>query len=304
MHIRRKAEAAAIGVDVGGTRMRVARISRSGDLLDRVVEPVRQDQDGFLEQLLRLVGTMRSDDDTAIGIGIPGRVDGRSGEIRSAGYLQIAGLKLAELVARTTGLPCRVENDATMALQAEGHARPDGSHGLIAMMTVGTGIGGAVIDGGSPWYGGGLSGQFGHIVVAEGGPLCNCGRIGCVETLSSGSALGRLIAEADLPRETRAEDLLARAEAGDDMAADLLDRWASPLKRAIESLVAIVDPRLVLIGGGLGAEMTRAIERLPKHGKWFALPIEAASLGDSAGVIGAGVRALQAVPGPNREART
>ena len=284
----------AIGVDVGGTRVRLARISRAGELLERIIEPVRPDRQGFSSQLLRLVDSLRSDSDNAVGIGIPGRVDGRTGEIRSAGYIDVAGLDLAGLVAREAELPCRVENDATMALLAEGQVRPDGREGLIFMITVGTGIGGAVLQDGVPWYGGGLSGQFGHVVVAEHGPVCNCGRIGCVETLSSGMALGRLLAEAGLPKETRAENLLSRAESGDPAAADLLDRWARPLQRAMESLVAVADPQRIIVGGGLGAEMTRALDRLPRRSKWFELPIEAASLGDGAGVIGAGLCAFQA----------
>ncbi|WP_163271023.1 ROK family protein [Chelativorans alearense] len=286
-----------IGVDVGGTRIRVARISQAGKLLERVIEPVRQDREGFADQLLRLVDDLRTDGDTAVGIGIPGRVDGNSGKIRSAGYLDIAGLDLVDLITRRTGLPCRIENDATMALIAEGQARPEGAQGLIFMITVGTGIGGAALKDGTPWYGGGFSGQFGHIVVASDGPRCNCGRTGCVETFSSGTALGRLITETGLPEGIRADDLLARSRTGDRLAAVVLDQWASPLRRAIESLVAVADPRLVLIGGGLGAEMTRALERLPRRSKWFEMPVEAASLGDDAGVIGAGFRALQTVRG-------
>lgn len=290
----------AIGVDVGGTRIRVARISRAGELLERVIEPVKQDRQGFVDQLLRLVDDLRTDGDTAVGIGIPGRVDGKSGEIRSAGYLDIAGLDLADLIAHRTGLPSRIENDATMALIAEGRARPEGALGLIFMITVGTGIGGAALIDGAPWYGGGFSGQFGHIVVAEDGPQCNCGRTGCVETFSSGTALARLIAETGLPVETRAEDLLARAGSEDRSAATVLDRWAGPLQRAIESLVAVADPRLVIVGGGLGSEMTRALDRLPRRSKWFEMPVEVASLGDDAGVIGAGLCAFKAVRGAER----
>ena len=76
------------------------------------------------------------------------------------------------------------------------------------------------------------------------------------------------------------------------MCSDLLARWARPLQRAIETLVAVADPQLVIVGGGLGAEMVRALERLPKRGRWFVAPVEAARLGDDAGVIGAGLRAL------------
>lgn len=285
----------AIGVDVGGTRIRVARISADGRLLDRVIEPVCPDRAGFMAQLLRMIDGMRAGA-CAIGIGIPGRVDGRSRQILSAGYLDIAGLDLADALRRATGLPARVENDATMALIAEGRSRADGGHGLVFMVTIGTGIGGAALLDGAPWYGGGLAGQFGHIVVAPEGPRCKCGRIGCVETFSSGTALGLLMAGAGMPAELRAEDLLARAEAGDACAQALLDSWAAPLHRALQSLVAVADPRLILVGGGLGHEMSAALARLPEESHWFSLPVQPAQLGDAAGVIGAGLAALDLVP--------
>lgn len=282
----------AIGVDVGGTRIRVARITRFGEFLDRHIEPVVQDRDGFTAQLLRLIGQVRDASSGGVGIGIPGRVDGAGQHILSAGYLDIAGLDLPDLIERKIGLPARIENDATMALIAEGHARPDGASGLIMMLTVGTGIGGAALDHGKPWYGGGVSGQFGHMVVAEDGPICNCGRIGCVETLSSGTALGGLIAKAGLPGTVRAADLQGRADAGDPIATGILDAWAAPFGRAVQTLIAVADPRLIVIGGGLGLEMSQALQRLPQMDKWFGQPVEPGVLGDDAGVIGAGLCAM------------
>ncbi|MDD7972021.1 ROK family protein [Roseinatronobacter alkalisoli] len=297
--MQNKAET-AIGVDVGGTRIRVARISADCRMLDRVIEPVRQDRAGFVAQLLRLINDLR-DNACAVGIGIPGRVHGHSKNILSAGYLDIGDLDLAHEVSQGTGLPVRVENDATMALIAEGRSRPDCSAGLVFMVTIGTGIGGAALLDGAPWYGGGLAGQFGHIVVSADGEACKCGRRGCVETFSSGTALGRLIAEAGLPADLRAEALLARAEAGERHAQSLLADWAAPLQRALQSLVSVADPKLILVGGGLGREMTAALAGIPDESHWFRVPVDAARLGDTAGVIGAGLAALD-LP-DKREAR-
>lgn len=285
----RKRTETAIGVDVGGTRIRVARISQDGELLERIIEPILQDREGFKAQLLRLVNHLRDSTSIAIGVGIPGRVDGASQVIKSAGYLDIAGLALPTILTRETGLPSRIENDATMALIAEHHVHQNNTSGLIMMVTVGTGIGGAVLENGQPWYGGGISGQFGHIVVAADGPVCNCGRRGCVETFSSGTALGRLITASGLAPTTQAAQLLRRSEEGCDVATSLLENWAYPLSRAIETLVAVANPQCVLIGGGLGREMALALARLPQRNKWFTIPIEAAHLGDDAGVIGAGL---------------
>lgn len=277
----------AIGVDVGGTRIRVARMHRDGRLADRRAEPVARDRAGFTAQLVRLVAALRDETTMGVGIGIPGRVDGRDQTIHSAGYLDIAGLDLPALLTAELNLPARVENDATMALVAEGDARPEGAAGIIAMATIGTGIGGAVLADGAPWYGSGFAGQFGHIVVDAGGPPCNCGRTGCVETFSSGTALGGLVAAAGLPAGTTAESLLAAAARGDRAAAALVEAWAAPLQRALETLVSAIDPRLILVGGGLGAAMAEALARLPRRSRWFDLPVEPARLGDEAGVIGA-----------------
>ena len=282
----------AVGIDVGGTRVRAGRIARDGSLSGHVIEPVVADRQGFTRQVLRLIAAARDTTSAAIGIGIPGRVDPASGVIRSAGFIDLAEFDLGRRVADETGLPVRVENDATMALLAEAHARPEGAAGVILMMTVGTGIGGAILADGAPWHGGGISGQFGHVVVSADGETCNCGRVGCVETFSSGTALGRLIAEAGLASATGAEELWRAAEAGDAASRAVLERWASPFRRALETLVAVVDPGVILVGGGLGREMVRALELLPPPSGWFGLPVEAARLGDRAGVVGAGLAAL------------
>jgi len=282
----------AVGIDVGGTRIRAGRIARDGTLSGHVIEPVRTDRRGFTGQVLRLIAEARDARSAAVGIGIPGRVDPVSGVIRSAGYLDLAEFDLGRLVAEETGLPVRVENDATMALLAEAHARPEGSGGVMLIMTVGTGIGGAILVDGAPWHGGGISGQFGHVVVSAEGAPCNCGRVGCVETFSSGTALGRMIAEAGLAPVIEADDLWRAAAAGDAVSRKVLERWAAPFRRALETLVAIVDPGTIIVGGGLGRDMVRALGLLPPPSGWFGLPVEAARLGDNAGVIGAGLAAL------------
>ena len=205
----------------------------------------------------------------------------------SAGYLEIAGLELAEIGTHQLGLPTCVENDAAMALIAECALRNNGDQGLYAMVTIGTGIGGAVVQDGVPWYGGTFAGQFGHIVVSDHGPTCNCGREGCVETFSSGTALGQLIARYGLKSGLRAEALLDRASAGDQTCTDVLLEWATPLRRAIDTLISVLDPAAIILGGGLGAEMTRALSLVPQAEGWFAPRHEAAKLGDTAGVIGA-----------------
>lgn len=281
----------AVGLDAGGTRIRAARITADGQMAGHVVEPVASDRTGFIAQVLRLIAATRDDTTRAVGIGIPGRVMGKTGTILSAGYLDLARLDLTALIKTETRLLCRVENDATMALIAEGQ----GSTGMIAMITVGTGVGGALLRDGLPFHGENFAGQFGHMVVAADGPMCKCGRKGCVETFSAGPALGALIATAGLPRTTTAADLLKAADDGDVLAENIVTFWADPMKRALQSLVAVVDPIEVIIGGGLGVDMAAALTRQTTGSPWFDRPVKAARLGDDAGVIGAGLAGLLAL---------
>lgn len=280
----------AVGVDVGGTNIRAARVGATGAMEDHLIEPVEVGREAFMAQLLRLVETVADDSTAGVGIGVPGRVDAANGVILSAGYLDIAGLDIPGRIRQRLVLEARVENDATMALIAEAHARPEVAQGLILMVTVGTGIGGAILLDGAPWYGGGISGQFGHMVVAGDGPRCNCGRRGCIETFSSGTALGRLVAEAGLQEGLKARDVFQRAKQGDKTASDVLINWAGPFRRALDSALAAFDPRLIVVGGGLGQEMVGALSEIDNEGSWFGCPVEAAKLGDKAGVIGAGLR--------------
>ncbi len=278
----------SVGLDVGGTRIRAARVSADGQSQDRVIEPVSSDRDGFTAQVLRLIATVREESSRAVGIGIPGRVSGTTGAIHSAGYLDIAGLDLARVVTEETGLPCHLENDATMALVAEAHD----TSGLVAMITIGTGVGGALLQDGRPFCGSDFAGQFGHMVVASDGPLCNCGRRGCVETLCAGPALGALIAQAGFAKDTTAADILSAADSGDAAAIQIIADWVAPMERALQSLTAVVDPVRIILGGGLGVDMAQALARKSPPVSWFNRPITAARLGDAAGVIGAGLAAL------------
>jgi glucokinase len=120
-----------------------------------------------------------------------------------------------------------------------------------------------------------------------------CGRIGCVETVSSGTAFATHLAEAGLPADTRAEDLLARSDAP---ARAVIAAWAMPLRAAIDSLIATCNPDCVVIGGGAGAGAFAALATVPARGVWYSAPVLAATLGDDAGVIGAATAALSAQP--------
>jgi glucokinase len=286
------ADPVAIGIDIGGTNLRAARISASGEILERVSRPTTREPEAVVATILELVEKLDTPDVAAVGVGVPGRVDTARQMVLSGGYVDLASLDLAGQIAAATGNRVFIDNDANMALVAEmaiGAARGAKS---VAMFTIGTGIGGAIAHDGRIFHGAATAGQLGHIGVEPGGQPCNCGGRGCVETTSSGSALSRLIAAADLPPETKADDLFRLRHEGDSTATGVLGKWATPLRSAVDTVAAVFDAKLILLGGGLGRAAHQALADVPAKSTWYRYDVRPAQLGDDAGVIGAGLAAL------------
>ncbi|WP_245501356.1 ROK family protein [Lichenibacterium minor] len=284
----------AIGVDIGGTNLRVALVAGDGSLTARSSERIGTDPDAVVARIRDLCLGLRSSAVTAIGIGVPGRVDGIRRTVLSGGYVDLSSSRIVERVEDAVGLPVAIDNDCNMALVAEMAVGAARNRDDVVMFTIGTGIGGAVALGGRIVRGTATAGQLGHLTVSQGGEPCNCGRRGCVETTSSGTALGRHVREAGLPPETRVEDLIQAASRGDARCGEVLLRWVGPLRSAIDSMVAAVSPELVLLGGGLGGAAHRALAGAPAVSPWYRCPVGAAQLGDDAGVIGSGLAAARA----------
>jgi glucokinase len=244
-----------------------------------------------LARCVALIAEVMAPSVRALGIGVPGEVEARSRRVLSGGYVDLSGLDFAAIMEERTGLPVVIENDGTMAMLGEVAAGAARGLANVVMLTIGTGIGGAILEQGRVQRGRGSAGQLGHLVVDPNGRPCVCGRIGCVETLSSGTAFAMHLAESGLPQETRAEELLQR---DDPVALKVIHAWVVPLRAAIDSLISTCNPDCVVIGGGAGAAAVAALETIPKRASWFDAPVLAAQLGDDAGIVGAASAALQA----------
>ena len=279
----------AIGVDIGGTNLRVARVSCDGDIFAHAIEPTPVSAAATLALIDALIAQVEDAQSAAIGVGVPGRVNASTGEVLSGGYVNLAGPPLQGRLAAARGRPVLTGNDASMALIAE--ARIGAARGVadVVLLTIGTGIGGASLAGGKLLRGQGAAGQFGHLTIDAGGEICACGRAGCLETRSSGASLRRFMAEAGFSGATNVQDLLARDDA---TSRAVIERWAAPLRFGIDSLVATLDPELVLLGGGLGAAACEALKRFPALSPWFQYRVVPAALGDRAGVIGSALAAM------------
>ena len=285
-----------IGVDIGGTNLRAARISQSGEILKKKVLSGSRDSFEAVEFIKQLIRELDSEGAVAIGIGVPGRVNGWNGEVLSGGYLDLSGADLKGQVAKAFSKPVAIVNDCGMALVAEARLGAGRGFKNIAMLTIGTGIGGALMQSGRLVNGKRCAGQLGHIIVNVNGHPCRCGQRGCVETESSGTSLRRHLSEASYDQQTLYEDILPLATSGDERALTTMRAWAAPLRAAIRTLSAAFDPEVVILGGGMGHAAARAQEFLPPVPSWYNIEVRPAHLGDDAGVVGSGLVAFDLVP--------
>ena len=279
-----------IGVDVGGTNVRAARIGPDG-LMSGLLKVRTDSMPSVPDVVEALVRRLLSDDVVAVGVGIPGRLDRDRSKVLSAGFVNVAGIPLGEVLSARIGRPVVLDNDAHMALVGELAVGAAKDVDDVVMFTVGTGIGGAVADARNVLRGRGNAGQLGHLTVDPNGPECNCGRRGCSEVYVSGTALSGYIVAAGLPPGTSVETLID-THGQSPAAAAVLTRWVTSWRHAIDTVVAVLDPDLVVLGGGLGAAAAAAIQGAAPASSWFECPVVAAALGDDAGVVGAGLRAF------------
>jgi glucokinase len=309
-------QAEAIGVDLGGTKMLLGVLD--GD--SKTVWESREGSAGegeseLVELLVRELEEARAERPgvEAIGMGIPATIDHEKGVAVTAVNLPIEDLPIRDIVVERTGLPAFVDNDANVAALAEhllGAAR--GAENAV-MLTIGTGIGGGLILGGEIYRGStGAGAELGHVAIQLDGPACqgNCPGHGCVETLASGTALGREgRAAAESNPDSALGELLAEgseidgrvvtvaAQEGDKTAIGVFDLVGSRLGVALASFANIFEPEVIVIGGGVIAagELLLAPARRELEARALRpmnrTPVVPAELGEDAGMIGAAAMA-------------
>lgn len=278
---------------MGGTWVRAALVSADGVVHAERRVPLPADPAGQLDAPRQAAAPLVADETAGIGLAVAGVV--RAGRLVTAANLGLRDVDLAAALATTFGLPTAVVNDAQAAALAEvtlGAARAATS---AAYVTVGTGIGGAVVEAGRIVTGRGSAGEFGHMTLWPGGPRCGCGGRGCWERLAGGAALGTvtlLPARADDDARWDWSRLAPRLLTIED-AADFT-AWG------LRNVVAAVDPDVVVLGGGLAlgdarfVDLARAAFAEVRPG-WAGAEIRAAELGTRSGVVGAALAALTVV---------
>jgi glucokinase len=294
-----------IGVDVGGTKILAAVMTPHGAIEARVERPtVVSSQEELLGELDGAVEELRAGhgDITALGFGIPSRIDQRTGRAVASVNIPLADLDFRDRMRERHGLPVAIDNDANAATIAEWKVGAARGANQVVMLTLGTGVGGGLILDGRPFRGATGSGaELGHIVVDFDGPLCACGGRGHLEAVASGKAASRAAQEL-YGAEADAHELVRRAESGDDKAVEAMAKIGRYLGAGLATFVNIFEPELIVIGGGFGREsellLGAAREVLARDGLApgsETVRIVEAQLGAEAGVIGAGMIAFEAL---------
>ena len=312
--------ASVLGIDVGGTKVAVARVegAQAQDKIEAATE--LEHVDALLDGIERTVGQVVGDGPRpeAIGVGVPSQVDFASGTALSSVNVPLEGVPLREQLGKRFGVPVFVDNDANCAALAEAQLVPDPPAQHLVMLTLGTGVGGGVIIDGRIERGhSGLGAELGHVIVDGPTALAASAggfpRPGSLEWHCSGRGLERAITEAArmagegaLARKlsddgrVSGREAVAAAQEGDATALEVFARFARWLGLGIASFVNTFEPERVVLGGGLSRaadlfldDATAEAERNTLPALWKRVQIDLARGGADAGVIGAGVLAAQ-----------
>jgi fructokinase len=290
-----------IGIDVGGTKIEGIVLDDAGAVVarSRVATP-RNDYAATVRTIAGLVATLESQTGGThtVGLGIPGTLSRATGLVKNANSTWLNGQPLREDLGAVLGREIRLANDANCFALSEASDGAAAGAEVVFGVILGTGTGGGVVVRGHVLDGpNGVAGEWGHNALpwpAEGewpGPPCYCGRTGCVETFLSGPGVA-----ADHERATgvrlSSEVIVAQAAAGDAAAEQTLQRYEGRLARGLASIINVLDPDVIVLGGGL-SRLDRLYARVPQMwGAWvFSDRVDTRLVppvhGDSSGVRGA-----------------
>ncbi|XZF78050.1 ROK family glucokinase [Bacillus sp. AL-1R] len=306
-----------VGVDLGGTSIKLALLTNNGEFIDKWEVPTDKSDSGkhipktitiAIEEKLKQMGKTK-EDIAGIGIGAPGSVRLEDGLIFAAVNLGWVNFPLKEILEKESGIPVIVDNDANIAAVGEMWKGAGNGAKDVVMVTLGTGVGGGVIVNGDVAHGiSGSAGEIGHITVQlENGVLCNCGKTGCLETISSATGIAR-IANEKLQNTTKetvlkemsnsspitSKDVFEAYSNGDEVAEEIVNHVMRYLALVLAGVGNTLNPENIIIGGGVSNAGELLLKPLKKYFDEFAFTtvrdstkLSIAKLGNDAGAIGA-----------------
>ena len=290
-----------IGVDLGGTKIATGLFDADGGLHERHEVPTSiESQEALLDAVVAAVEHVTAEDVSAVGIGVPSVIDPDTGRALGSVNIPLRDIALRDVLHERLGVPVFVGNDGNVAALAEWRLGAGRDADNLVMLTLGTGVGGGVVIDNSLYHG---IAELGHTVVVADGPPCqgNCTGRGHLEAVASGNAADRA-AEKLWGEGANAELLVGRAQEGDAAALEALAGMGHLLGAAIGSFVNMIGPDVVVVGGGFGSaafsflvDSAHEIARREAVVPELPVRIVPAELGSDAGLIGAGLLALEAL---------
>jgi glucokinase len=292
----------SIGVDLGGTNLRAAAISSSGEILAKIAgrAELSQGRDTVIGDMISSIQHLRqeggSHDLTGVGIGVPGFILLKQGVIVGSNNLpEFENFPIRDHIEQMLGAKVILENDANAAALGEKWIGAGRGVDDLVLLTLGTGIGGGIISSGKVLHGFvGMAGELGHMTVVTNGNPCGCGNFGCLEKHASATAITAMATMSHLGDNLTAQHVFELAEAGDERARRIFESMGNALGIALATLVNIFNfPLYLLSGGVLGAwnqfapSMLAEVKRRSFTYRNSATRIERATLGNEAGLFGA-----------------
>ena len=290
-----------IGIDLGGTKIEGARIDRNGQIVARrrVATP-RGDYLATLQAVADLVFELEAElpAPARVGIGIPGTISPATGRVKNANSTWLIGRPFDRELSAALDRPLRITNDANCFALSEAVDGAGAGASLVFGVILGTGVGGGLVVDGRVLQGrNAIAGEWGHNPLPapkdteRPGPTCYCGRRGCIETFLSGPGLSEDY-RSMTGKTITAEQLVAEADAGGPAALAALERYEDRLARALGHIINVIDPDVIVLGGGL-SNIARLYQALPPRLLAYTFtdrldtPVRPPVHGDSSGVRGA-----------------
>ncbi|MDE5966779.1 MAG: ROK family glucokinase [Lachnospiraceae bacterium] len=301
-----------VGVDIGGTTVKLGLFTVSGELLDKWEITTRKDEGGkyilgdVAESVLDKLTDKNIDkkDVAGVGMGVPGPVK-EDGTVLKCANLGWGVFNVEDELEKLVGLPVKAGNDANMAALGEMWQGGGKGYSNQVMVTLGTGVGGGIILNGKMLSGvNGAGGEIGHMQINDDETeVCGCGKTGCLEQYTSATgivrAANKVLDSSDKPSKLRslqyvsAKEIFDAAKEGDELASDLVEEHGRCLGKALAQIACVVDPEIFVIGGGVSRAGQVLIDTTSKYFQKYAFhacrgtKFALATLGNDAGIYGA-----------------
>ncbi|WP_058301036.1 ROK family glucokinase [Gorillibacterium timonense] len=303
-----------VGVDLGGTSIKVGLCDENGKLLQTYEGPTGSEHgpDEVLERIAQYVRLLVDEspynweDVAGIGAGLAGFLDIPEGIVRFSPNLKWHDVPVKATLEQKLGKPVAIDNDANVAALGEAWSGAGAGIANVVCYTLGTGVGGGIIIGGKIYQGSdGMAGELGHMSVVPDleAIQCGCGQMGCLETVSSATGIIRMAKDAvqrgdktslAMIQNITAKDVFDAAKAGDEVALRIVNRAAYYLGRSMAALAVVLNPKRFIVGGGVSKAGEILFQPIREIFKKYTpaqvqenVDIVPATLGNDAGIVGA-----------------